>query len=35
VNRSKLWPLIVGAGLAALFWKEFPAIVRYIKMERM
>ncbi|MBO2457680.1 DUF6893 family small protein [Actinomadura violacea] len=26
---------VAAAGLAALFWKEFPAAVRYIKIERM
>jgi hypothetical protein len=35
VNWNKLMLFIAGAGLAALFWKEFPAMVRYIKMERM
>jgi hypothetical protein len=25
----------VGVGLIALIWKEFPALRRYIKIERM
>jgi hypothetical protein len=26
---------LAGVGLIALFWKEFPALARYIKIERM
>jgi hypothetical protein len=35
MNRSALLFLIIGAAVAALFWKEGPALVRYIKIERM
>jgi len=27
--------VLAAAGFAALVWKEFPAAVRYLKMERM
>jgi hypothetical protein len=26
---------VLGAGIAALFWKELPAMRRYVKIERM
>lgn len=26
---------VAAAGVAALLWREFPAVVRYIKIERM
>ncbi len=26
---------VAGLGAVALFWKEYPALVRYIKIERM
>lgn len=32
----KIWlGVALGAGLLAVFWKELPALVRYIKIERM
>lgn len=34
-NRNKLWLVIAAAGFAAALWKEYPAMVRYIKIERM
>jgi hypothetical protein len=27
--------LVAGAGLGALLWKEYPSMVRYVKIERM
>jgi hypothetical protein len=35
VNRNRILLLIAGASLAALLWREYPSMVRYIKMERM
>jgi hypothetical protein len=36
VNTTKLLLILVAsAGLAALLWKEYPAMARYIKIERM
>lgn len=30
------WVLLLPvAGIAALMWKEFPALTRYLKIERM
>jgi hypothetical protein len=37
-NRRLLMLIVgagVGAGVVALLWKEFPAMVRYYKIERM
>jgi hypothetical protein len=36
VMKKRLWLLLLLALPAAgLFWKEYPALVRYIKIERM
>ncbi|WP_373869588.1 DUF6893 family small protein [Acrocarpospora pleiomorpha] len=34
-NRKKMLALLVGGALLALFWRELPALKRYIKIERM
>ncbi|SCF07239.1 hypothetical protein GA0074695_3262 [Micromonospora viridifaciens] len=31
----KLFALLAGAAVVGLFWKEFPALRRYIKIEKM
>jgi hypothetical protein len=34
--RSKrLWLLLLALPVAALFWREYPSVVRYIKIARM
>lgn len=33
-RKSALW-WVAGAALAAMLWKEYPAMVRYLKIERM
>jgi|tagenome__1003787_1003787.scaffolds.fasta_scaffold19358677_2 hypothetical protein len=35
MTSRRLLMLIAGAGVVALLWKEFPAMVRYYKIERM
>lgn len=35
MTRSRLLLAIATAGLAAALWKEYPAMVRYIKIKRM
>jgi hypothetical protein len=35
VKKHRLLVLIGGTALVALFVREFPSLVRYIKMERM
>jgi hypothetical protein len=35
MNFRRVLPLLVAAGAGALFWKELPALRRYIKVERM
>jgi hypothetical protein len=36
-NRKRLWllPLLLVVPAAALAWKEFPALARYVKIARM
>ncbi len=34
-HRKKVLGMLAGAVLLALFWRELPAIKRYIKIERM
>ncbi|WP_414636144.1 DUF6893 family small protein [Amycolatopsis sp.] len=33
--RTRALLLALAAGFAAVVWKEFPALVRYFKIERM
>jgi hypothetical protein len=35
MTNRKLLLSLAGVGILAMFWKEFPAMMRYIKMERM
>ncbi len=35
MTSRKIVLLIVGVLLAAMLWKEYPAMVRYYKIERM
>lgn len=33
--RNPVWLLLLGIAAVGLFWKEYPALVRYLKIERM
>jgi hypothetical protein len=35
MTGRKVLLLIATAGIVAMLWKEFPAMVRYYKIERM
>jgi hypothetical protein len=36
MRKNRLWILVaLIAAATALAWKEFPAMVRYVKIERM
>jgi hypothetical protein len=35
MTSKKMLLLIVGMAVAAMLWKEYPAMVRYYKIERM
>jgi hypothetical protein len=32
---KRVFMVAAGAGFCALFWKELPALTRYLKIERM
>jgi hypothetical protein len=34
-KKNRLWLLLILLPLAGLFWKEYPSLIRYIKIERM
>ena len=35
MSGRKVLVLVLGVVVAAMLWKEYPAMVRYIKIERM
>lgn len=35
MTGRKVLLLLVGVGIIAMLWKEFPAMIRYYKIERM